>query len=168
MAVTLRLTVEVDKLAGLAARVHSLLGDVLDHTADEVQRNAQERIQHGEKTGRIYGAEKVVGFNTKYLESPVFVANRGKKLGDDGVHQASAPGEAPANDEGLLAGSIQWRATGDLSREVVVGAEYGAVLEYGNVKGTLAPRPYLTPAIEDNREPFRQMVASAVRKGAGG
>lgn len=139
MAASLRLVVDVDRLSGLGARVHSLLGDVLDKTAQDVQQNAVARIQDGPATGRMYGK-----------------------------HQASAPGEAPATDQGLLANSIQWQPTGDLSREVAVGAEYGAPLEYGTEDGRIAPRPFLTPAIEDNRESFRAMVASAVRKGAGG
>jgi hypothetical protein len=51
------------------------------------------------KHGRIYGAEEQVKFSAGDKEV-AFTANKGKRLGKgrkgSGVHQASAPGEAPA------------------------------------------------------------------------
>ena len=62
------------------------------------------------------------------------------------VHQASAPGEAPATDIGNLANSIGARMLGQTEGEVTVGAEYAAVLELGGRR--IAPRPFFAPAVK--------------------
>lgn len=61
------------------------------------------------------------------------------------VHQASAPGEAPATDTGNLANSIGAQMIGRSEGEVTVGAEYAVTLELGG--GKIAPRPFLQPAV---------------------
>lgn len=61
------------------------------------------------------------------------------------LHQASAPGEAPATDTGYLANSIGARMIGRTEGEVTVTAEYAAVLELGGVH--MAPRPFFVPAV---------------------
>lgn len=95
------------------------LGREIVLAANRVKAEAEIDIRTGQKTGRLY--------------------KRGKKM-----HQASAAGEAPAVDEGLLANSIEARRTGALSAEVSVGAEYAAALEFGTSK--MEPRPFLYPA----------------------
>lgn len=68
------------------------------------------------------------------------------------MHQASAPGEAPAMDTGNLVNSIQYQMTSNTTAEVNVGAEYGVHLEYGTVN--MGARPYATPAAEKERPKF--------------
>ena len=63
-----------------------------------------------------------------------------------GGHQASAPGEPPANDTGHLTNSVSHRMTGPTEGVVEVGAEYGVYLEMGTSR--MAPRPFLGPAVE--------------------
>lgn len=60
-------------------------------------------------------------------------------------HQASAPGEAPAIDTGLLTNSIQTEFPSPLTGIIGIGAEYAAYLEAGT--RFMAARPYIEPAI---------------------
>lgn len=62
------------------------------------------------------------------------------------AHQASAPGEAPAIDSGLLANSIQTAVVSPLLAQVRIGAEYASYLEFGTRR--MSPRPYVQPAID--------------------
>lgn len=82
-----------------------------------------------------------------------------------GVHRASAPGEPPAVDTGLLRGSIQIDPSG-LSQSmptIRVGTNlvYARPLEYGTFR--MAPRPYMRPALKRARElvlsMFRQFLS---------
>lgn len=61
------------------------------------------------------------------------------------MHQASAPGEAPATDTGHLA-KISSRMTGRAEGVVEVGAEYAVALELGGAR--MAPRPFFDPAVQ--------------------
>lgn len=80
------------------------------------------------------------------------------------THVASAPGEAPAVDIGALMASVQAREdTDDLHWEVRVGAEYGVHLEFGTVH--IAPRPFMAPAAEGQRDAFERACAAAVARG---
>jgi hypothetical protein len=118
-------------------------------------------IKTGEKTGRVYDRnEHEVSFTTATGKAVAFTVYRGKTRRKP--HQASAPGEAPASDTGLLANSIQTEMRGDLSADVVVGAEYGAALEFGSLDGRIAPRPFLAPAVEAEREEFERGIARAI------
>jgi len=65
------------------------------------------------------------------------------------LHRASAPGEAPAVDQGTLLGSVTYalEETGTLV-EAVMGsslAKIPAALEFGRTDGTIAPRPVWRP-----------------------
>lgn len=62
------------------------------------------------------------------------------------LHQASAPGEAPAIDTTALVQSIQVAWEGELTATVATDRPYAAALEYGTVR--MAPRPFFTPAAE--------------------
>lgn len=79
---------------------------------------------------------------------------RSYRRGKTAKHQASAPGEAPAIDYGVLVNSIGTRMIGRTEGEVSVSAEYAAVLEFGGVR--MAPRPFFAVSVE---EEWRQFVA---------
>jgi hypothetical protein len=71
-------------------------------------------------------------------------------------HQASAPGEAPAIDYGVLANSVHAYMETDTRGGIGVGAEYGPHLEYGT--STIEPRPFMVPAAESVRRDFQESL----------
>ncbi len=83
------------------------------------QANAQRSILSGAKTGHIY--------------------KRGLKF-----HQASAPGEAPANDLGFLVANIKADMSDQFTANLRSTAPYSIHLEYGTIN--MAARPFLGPA----------------------
>ncbi len=98
------------------------LSAAVSQAAFGIERAAKVSIETGPKTGRVYPS----------------------KLNPRKMHQASAPGEAPATDTGTLVNSIQTRKRTTYEYWVTVGAEYGAGLEFGRVR--VAPRPFMRPA----------------------
>lgn len=88
----------------------------------------QYMIRNGPRTGRVY-------------------TFRGRK------HQASAPGEVPANRTGKLAKSVKYKATGHHTLVFGEEAEYAGWLENGtHNKGggiKMAPRPHLQVAVTE-------------------
>ena len=164
MPAKLTLTIDTSGFGMLGAVVRKQLGRVARATAKAVAQQAKDSITDGPKTGRIYGAETEVSFRSRDKDVS-FVAHRGRELGDDKVHQASAPGEAPANDTGALASGINVEMEGDLTAAIIVPAEQGAALEFGRIDGTIAPRPFLGPALEAARPGFEADVAAVLRRG---
>lgn len=81
-------------------------------------------------------------------------------------HQASAPGEPPATDTGILAGAMYvQRARGTkLSAEVGPAdkVQYGKHLEYGT--RNMAPRPFLKPAFDVVARTHQSRMISAIRR----
>lgn len=112
---------------------------VLAHAVD-VRSDIQRRYQRGPATGRQY--------------------QRGAT-----VHQASAPGEAPATDTGTLASSVTFRKTGPMTAEVESRVPYAVMLETGTAR--MDPRPAWVPAIEAKRSGFEQRVANAIIRARG-
>ena len=77
-------------------------------------------------------------------------------------HVPSAPNSPPNRDTGLLDGSIETeiRAQNPPTVAVTSRAPYAAALEYGTSK--MAPRPYMRPATERNRDEVTRLVGEAV------
>lgn len=100
------------------------------------QGEAQRSILKGPKTGRVY--------------------KRGKS-----THQASAPGEAPANDLGFLANNIKAEMTEDLTASTISLAPYSIHLEYGTRK--MAARPFLAPAAEKTKAKAEGVLSAYVK-----
>lgn len=105
-----------------------------------VETTAKNLILKGPKTGLMYKRGKATGKRQKW-------------------HQASAPGEPPASDGGILASSIMSKRDG-LVAVVWTAKEYGKCLEFGTMH--MAPRPFFTPAVEQNRERFPLELGKAV------
>ena len=71
------------------------------------------------------------------------------------IHQASAPGEAPAVDYGRLLGSLRTEfGSRGLTAKVIIGNNstiaYASELEEGHITryGVVRPRPYWKPAVD--------------------
>jgi HK97 gp10 family phage protein len=110
-----------------------------------VERDAKKSILQGQKSGKEYKRGTV-------------------------VHRASAPGEAPASDTGLLANSIRGSVDkaqlrqGQLEGTVRVGVSYGRPLEFGT--RNMAARPFLFPALEANKRWITDRLNKAIATAA--
>lgn len=105
---------------------------------EALEDEARSRILTGAKTGRLY-----------HRSNP-------RRL-----HQASAPGQSPANDSGKLAASIE----ADVDpKEFNLNLSAGAAakeLEYGTHK--MAPRPFLVPTILAFRRRFADAIYNQIK-----
>src|SRR5690625_1194748 len=80
------------------------------------------------------------------------------------THTASAPGQPPNTDTGRLAGSIRAVMSGTPTASVDALADYAVHLEFGT--RDMAARPFMTPAVEAEREKFRKGVNDLTKKAA--
>ena len=110
---------------------------------EKIRGDAIKSIQRGTKSGRIY------------------LRSGGANLSS--VHQASAPGQAPATDTGGLVNSIQVSQMG-LRGEVGTKLNYGFYLEYGTLH--IKERPFLRPALAQNQQYIIDQFANAVNRAA--
>ena len=104
----------------------------VEEAARLIVAEAIRSILHDPKTGRIYGG-----------------------------HQASAPGEAPANWRGeLVAGfSIEMKGNRAIIRN---RAPHASMLELGTSR--MAARPYLLPAMMQMQKAAQRTIARAIKK----
>lgn len=126
---------DIDKtIADVEAAASSAVVD----GAEAIKGNAIKKILTGAKTGRIYRRRGV-------------------------LHQASAPGEPPANDTGRLvqSGRTEFDKE-DIAADVVFGTKYAAALEFGRLDGTIAARPYARPALKEESEKFLEGVEAKI------
>ena len=110
--------------------------------AELVRGEAVRLIQQGPKTGKVY--------------------QKGGRLLPRRTHQASAPGEPPASDTGDLVGKIHARRDESGDYEVGTKVTHGLYLELGTK--TIAPRPWLFPALESKRSAVADQVTKQVAK----
>ena len=113
------------------------VGKAVLKTAVSLRTDVVRRVQSGPASGRTYE-----------LSDP-------KR-----THTASAPGEAPATDQGRLVQSIAFNKVGPMTATVGSDLFYAADLEFGS--GAIEPRPYFTPAIEAIRDTYVQDVEAAL------
>ena len=129
-----------DVLRMLQRAEHALAGlalrDGLLAGALVAETAMKQSIQAGPKSGRTYA--------------------RGRR-----VHQASAPGQPPATDTGNLVNSIHSESRGNDATAVVVGAEYGAPLEYGTAR--MGARPFVRPVADGKQDEIIDAVRRTVR-----
>ena len=106
---------------------------------EAIRANALKKIQEGSKTGRIYKRRSV-------------------------VHTASAPGEPPASDTGRLVQSGRTELFPEKGFGLVIfSTAYAAALEFGREDGSILPRPYLRPALAEEREAIEKDTGDQVR-----
>jgi HK97 gp10 family phage protein len=81
-------------------------------------------------------------------------------------HRASAPGETPAVDTGVLGNSIntQLVSSSDTSAfaEVGTGVEYGEFLEFGTSK--MEARPFMRPGFDNNEQKIKDTIRTFAKK----
>lgn len=125
----------------------------------------RERVRKAAMRGVVRGTESV---RNEAIQLIMSGAKSGKIYWRRGTaHQASAPGEAPASDTGTLVKSITTRYDlGSLSGRVVAQAKYAPYLEYGTA--TMAPRPFLRPALANKRQEIEDDIQKAITEALSG
>lgn len=140
------------KLKTLPQKTQKAIFRTNERSAIKVLGTAQKSIQQGKKTGEVY--------------------LRGKNR--DIKHRASAPGEAPATDTGNLVSKLKYMVHPD-ELKITIGIHgenwqdvpYARRLEWGGSDSRgiyIAPRPYLQPAFEANKDFIKKQSAIAVKK----
>lgn len=112
--------------------------------APEIEREVVRRIKSPPKTGKLY-----------------FIAGK--------IHQASAPGESPADLSGDLAEGVGSRVPS--STLLVIGyaasTPYGKWMEKGTDDGRIEPRPALRPAALSKEREVEQAIQRGVKRELG-
>jgi HK97 gp10 family phage protein len=129
-------------LRKFGAAADKYVADVVNGTAQNIRTTAIRSIQRGTKSGVVY-----------------------QKYAPNRTHQASAPGQAPASDTGRLANSITADIEGKQAT-VTAGTEYAAPLEFGT--RDIEPRPFMVPAMEQERPKFNARLQKIVDAGTKG
>jgi HK97 gp10 family phage protein len=107
-------------------------------------------------------------FKTRTNLSTEIILGKARNVASQIVRKTALDIEAEAKrlapvDTGRLRNSIQTQMeNGALIARIVVGAEYGSYVEFGTPK--MKAQPYLTPAVEKNREPFKAAMNQLVRR----
>lgn len=127
------------KYANLNLQIEKEVQATLFVSAKQIEGDAKKSILRGQKTGRLYQRRSV-------------------------SHRASAPGEAPANDTGRLANSINAQV-GRQANEAEVRAgggivRYARMLEFGTIR--MAARPFMFPAVEKNKKWIQARMKKAI------
>lgn len=127
--------VQFNRLPQIAAALRPAVRVVIDQTCKELETEIKADMAEP-KSGRIY------------------------LRGQTGEHQASAPGQPPAVDYGILIGSVQSAMLRDDLGLVAEGTEYAAALEYGTVR--MAARPHMAPAADRMRARYAARMRAAI------
>ena len=123
--------IEIDGLAQLTKQLQDLglagdevIEEVILDVMTDTHAFAIQGIQGGPKSGAVYVRGTV-------------------------SHQASAPGQYPASDSGILASSVRLERATPLDCRVGTAVTYGPMLEFGTSR--MAARPWLLPSFERAR-----------------
>lgn len=152
------------KLSNIARSHEILTTDVLEKAAIKVRDNAIDNIQKRAKSGKIYDWRAL----KKGEKADRFVEVKGQMIpvkDRDKPHRSSAPGQAPAEDEGNMTKHIVYFLSkkGSMHKIATIRGGYGAAknLEFGS-RGIKA-RPFLMPAFRKERNRFRLRLTRDVR-----
>jgi hypothetical protein len=118
----MRISIDIKGLPELNTELEDLVPDLVRKVTLGIEQTGKVLVQTSPATGKLY--------------------KRGS-----GWHQASAPGEPPAWDTGILFKSIQSFFESPEVGVIEVGAFYGSILEAKN-------RPFMSTAIEKTLDQF--------------
>ncbi len=138
---------------------------IVDNTAFVVIKKSMMTFKEGIRRGLLNVAPEMVREVRRLINSPI-KTGRIYKIGGQ-LHQASAPGEAPATLTGKLAESVSFKVSSHT--QLIIGdkaniAPYGKFLE-GNFPNRIAPRPHLKPgALSKSRELGQALIRGVGRE----
>ena len=151
----MRFTIEQDLTEIIAGRMAIGSREAVQEGTELVAGTAREKVRSGQKSGRVYTSGP----------PPL-------------PHQASAPGESPANWTGELLETIaesigvgedlMGLAEGSLDGpmgEVNVGAPHGLILEFGS--RNMAARPFFIQSVEESAPAFERRLTAAANEAIG-
>jgi len=123
------------KYAKVEARYASVVKNIIASGVQDTMNTAKTSIQQHQSKGRTYGK-----------------------------HTASVAGNPPNSDTGFLASNIFMVLDADkLGGAVESRADYSGFLEFGTSK--MGARPYLQPALEENKPKIKRMFARLRSRG---
>jgi len=123
------------KYAKVEAKYASAVKNIIASGVQDTMNTAKTSIQQHQSKGRTYGK-----------------------------HTASVAGNPPNSDTGFLASNIFMVLDADkFGGAVESRADYSGFLEFGTSK--MGARPYLQPALEENRPKIRRMFARLRSRG---
>ena len=123
------------RYAKIEAKYASVAKNIIASGVQDTMNTAKTSIQQHQSKGRTYGK-----------------------------HTASVAGNPPNSDTGFLANNIFMVLDADkLGGAVESRADYSGFLEFGTSK--MGARPYLQPALEENRPKIRRMFARLRSRG---
>lgn len=119
----------------------------------------ERRIRAGAMQGVLVGAHAVLDTGTQKIQDGPKSGRVYRRRGV--VHQASAPGEAPASDTGRLVGSGDVYAdAATVSARINWASDHARALELGTE--SIEPRPFARPALQENADAIRAAVGERV------
>src|SRR5690625_809377 len=128
-------------LSRISSKFESEATALVNRTAQNIRNTAVRSIQK-----RSPGGEEYEKYNPRR------------------THVASAPGQPPNTDTGRLAGSIRAVMSGTPTAYVDALADYAVHLEFGT--RNMAARPFMTPAVEAERDKYRKGINELTAKAA--
>lgn len=162
-------TIKHNILGKLSGEVRRRAARVVKQTALFVEGRAKG-LMEGPKSGRTYrraAIKKSYKVGSKAFRAWKgsgarfrFSGGRATTVIGYKFHRASAPGESPAVDMGLLRESIQAQMTGELSAIVFTNQAYAPVLEFGGAH--ILPRPFMKPAGKDGQSFFTAKMINEI------
>ena len=128
-------------LARVSSKFESEATALVNRTAQNIRNTAVRSIQKQSPNGVTY-----------------------EKYNPRRSHVASAPGNPPNTDTGRLVGSIRAVMSGTPTAYVDALADYAVHLEFGT--RNMAARPFMTPAVEAERDKYRKGINDLTAKAA--
>lgn len=139
----------------LARRYHRAAEIGLARGIALIEAEAVRLIMNGPKTGEVY----TTMFFTVGSGSGRHVVSYGSRP----AHQASAPGEPPANDTSFLVNNRTVTIDPDqLRAQLAFHAAYAAYLEYGTDR--IEPRPFARPALVNTWQAVVAAITEEMRR----
>ena len=161
----------IPQLKAALQRKAAAVQSATDKTAEYIKEDSKQLIIHAlevppERHGRIYFRKRQGETHAKRKGKNTWVG--GYKGGHYKAHTASAPGEAPATDSGLLMASVHGNIAPILRPAIIIIDAAGGPAAYGKILEERMDRPFFNSTIKANIgrwiEKYKTMLREALKK----